>query len=164
MENADISSDDIDRILARVADAAEERVNRASHAITMRRMVDDEEVTIDTTGECNNLLGGYAITVHKAQGSEWRRVFLVLHKSHAVALNRELLYTAVTRAREQLYVICEPNSFEKGVKTQKIKGTTLKEKLEWFKKKRAEEQTRENLFANLAAKKAAREESEDMGE
>ena len=41
---------------------------------------------------------GYALTVHKAQGSEWDRVFLLLHQSHNTMIQRELLYTAVTRA------------------------------------------------------------------
>jgi len=53
-------------------------------------------------------------------------------------LQRELLYTAITRARESLYVICEPNTFEKGVLSQKIKGTTLAEKAEYFKGKQEE--------------------------
>lgn len=48
---------------------------------------------------------GYALTVHKAQGSEYDAVALVLHASHGQALNRELLYTAVTRAKGLLYVI-----------------------------------------------------------
>jgi ATP-dependent exoDNAse (exonuclease V) alpha subunit len=50
-------------------------------------------------------------------------------------LQRELLYTAVTRAKKELYVICEPDAFEKGVRAQRIKGTTLAEKAEYFKGK-----------------------------
>ena len=46
---------------------------------------------------------------------------------------RELLYTAVTRAAKELYVICEPQTFVTGVRSQKIKGTTLREKSEFFK-------------------------------
>jgi ATP-dependent exoDNAse (exonuclease V) alpha subunit len=50
-------------------------------------------------------------------------------------LQRELLYTGVTRAREELYVICEPESFTKGITSQRIKGNTLAEKAEYFKGK-----------------------------
>ena len=46
---------------------------------------------------------------------------------------RELMYTAVTRAREELYIICEPESFTKGINSQRIKGNTLAEKAEYFK-------------------------------
>jgi ATP-dependent exoDNAse (exonuclease V) alpha subunit len=50
-------------------------------------------------------------------------------------IQRELLYTAVTRAREELYVICEADTFVKGIESQKVKGNTLAEKAEWFKGK-----------------------------
>jgi len=79
------------------------------------------------------MLLGYCLTVHKAQGSEWRKVFFVTHQSHATMLQRELLYTAVTRAKEELYVICEPETFTNGIRSQRVKGNTLAEKAEYFK-------------------------------
>lgn len=75
---------------------------------------------------------GYALTVHKAQGSEWRKVFLILHKDHAVALYRELFYTAVTRARTKVTIIAKDPTIEKAIKNQRIKGDTLEDKLEFF--------------------------------
>jgi exodeoxyribonuclease V alpha subunit len=93
----------------------------------------EEEVSISTASEVNSLLLGYVLTVHKSQGSEWRKVFLILHQSHNIMLQRELLYTACTRPREELYIICEPNSFEKGILSQRIKGNTLAEKAEYLK-------------------------------
>jgi ATP-dependent exoDNAse (exonuclease V) alpha subunit len=50
-------------------------------------------------------------------------------------LGRELLYTGVTRAREELYIICEPESMTNGIMSQRIKGNTLAEKAEFFKGK-----------------------------
>jgi ATP-dependent exoDNAse (exonuclease V) alpha subunit len=50
-------------------------------------------------------------------------------------IQRELLYTGCTRAREELYCICEPDSFEKGIQGQRIKGNTLLEKAQHFKGK-----------------------------
>lgn len=50
---------------------------------------------------------GYGITLHKAQGGEWNKVFLNLNKALYVMQGEQLyrwLYTAVTRAREQLFV------------------------------------------------------------
>ncbi len=48
----------------------------------------------------------YALTVHKAQGSEFKKVFLVLPKDCRL-LSRELLYTALTRSREHLVLFIE---------------------------------------------------------
>src|ERR1700675_4265083 len=48
----------------------------------------------------------YALTVHKAQGSEFQKVFVVLPKN-CRPLSRELLYTALTRSRRQLVLLIE---------------------------------------------------------
>ncbi len=48
----------------------------------------------------------YALTVHKAQGSEFKKVFVVLPRMTRL-LSRELLYTALTRSREQLVLLVE---------------------------------------------------------
>ena len=136
VHHIDESIEDVDTILANLAvTEKEDKVNQASHKVTVFLHDSEKEVTLQTAGELNTVLLGYALTVHKAQGSEWRRVFCLFHASHATMLNRELLYTAVTRPREELYVICEQDTFMKGVKSQKIKGTTLKEKAEFFKGK-----------------------------
>lgn len=130
------SNGDIDFLLTQVAsNDGEDRVRQASHEIRVKLLETDREVTLTTAGELNNLIHAFALTVHKSQGSEFRKVFLMLHQSHATMLGRELLYTAVTRAREELYVICEPESFTNGINSQRIKGNTLEEKAQWFKGK-----------------------------
>ena len=48
--------------------------------------------------------GAFAMTVHKSQGSEFEHVWMLLPRQDARTLSRELLYTAVTRARSQLHV------------------------------------------------------------
>jgi len=47
----------------------------------------------------------YAITSHRAQGSEWDNVVVVLSQSHYLMLQRNLLYTALTRARRRAVII-----------------------------------------------------------
>jgi exodeoxyribonuclease V alpha subunit len=131
-------SEDIDFMLSQVSMKGvegEDRVRQASHEVTVRLMETDREVTITTAGDLNNLIHAFALTVHKSQGSEFRKVFLMLHQSHATMLSRELLYTGVTRAREELYIICEPESMTNGIMSQRIKGNTLAEKAEFFKGK-----------------------------
>lgn len=132
----DFDLEQIDSFLeAAASSTGEDKVNSSSHIITVRMIDTGEEVDLDTASEINSLILSYALTVHKSQGSEWERVFVVLHQSHNTMLQRELLYTAITRAKKELYVICEPDHFDKGVRNQKIKGTTLAEKAEYFKGK-----------------------------
>jgi exodeoxyribonuclease V alpha subunit len=50
----------------------------------------------------------YALSVHKAQGSEAKAVVFVVSSEAKFMLNRELIYTAITRAKEKLYIIGEP--------------------------------------------------------
>jgi exodeoxyribonuclease V alpha subunit len=128
-------SEDIDFLLAQVAADDEDRVTQSSHHIRLLMQDSGTEKTITKAAEVNSLILGYALTVHKSQGSEWRKVFLLLHNSHATMLQRELLYTAVTRAKEELMIICEPDTFVNGIKSQRIKGDTLAEKAEYFKGK-----------------------------
>ncbi|MCM1217161.1 MAG: ATP-dependent RecD-like DNA helicase [Roseburia sp.] len=47
----------------------------------------------------------YAVTVHKAQGSEYKVVVLALHQGMGAVLSRSLLYTALTRAKEKIVVV-----------------------------------------------------------
>ena len=47
----------------------------------------------------------WALTVHKSQGSEYSRVVLALVPGHYIMLQRNLLYTAVTRAREKVELV-----------------------------------------------------------
>jgi exodeoxyribonuclease V alpha subunit len=131
-DGADI---DIDKILDLASTSDEDRVRKCSHIIRVRLLDTEREVDISSASEVNAMLLAYALTVHKSQGSEWRKVFIVLHQSHATMLQRELLYTGTTRAREELYVICEPDSFVKGIESQRIKGNTLAEKAIFFQGK-----------------------------
>lgn len=130
------TEEEVDFLLEQAAAVGvEDRVRQASHIVKVRRLGSEVVEDLDTASEINSMILGYALTVHKSQGSEWRKVFLCFHQSHATMLQRELLYTAVTRAREELYVICEPETFERGIISQRIKGDTLADKAEFFKGK-----------------------------
>lgn len=131
------SSFDEEFMLGDVGDK-DDRVRQASHKITLRLLDTGAVITVNSAAEINSLIHAYALTVHKAQGSEWRKVFFCLHQSHATMLQRELLYTGITRAKEELYLLCEPDSLVKGIKRQRIIGNTLAQKAEYFKGKVAE--------------------------
>lgn len=49
---------------------------------------------------------GYAVTVHKAQGSQWQRVIVAVTGSRM--LDRTLIYTAMTRAQKQVIIVGDP--------------------------------------------------------
>jgi hypothetical protein len=132
------SDEQTDILLAAVMSAGrevEDRVRKSSHTITLQMQDSGVNIKVDTASAMNTMMLGYALTFHKSQGSEWRKVFLVLHQSHATMIQRELLYTGITRAKEELYIICEPESFTNGIMSQKVKGNTLAEKAEFFKGK-----------------------------
>ena len=50
---------------------------------------------------------GYAITIHKSQGSQWENVILILDEKARRMLDKTLLYTGVTRAEKKLVICCE---------------------------------------------------------
>lgn len=113
-------------------DKEEKTTNAASHCITVYSEEFESEETLSAAGDVNNLDLGYCITVHKSQGSEYRRVFFVTHQKQANMLFRELIYTAVTRAREELVVIGPPNLFVQGVNSQRLPGKNLEDKIAQF--------------------------------
>ena len=70
---------------------------------------DDRLVDYDFT-QLNELELAYAMTVHKSQGSEYRAVVLAAWGGSAYLLNRSVLYTAITRARELLIITGRPET------------------------------------------------------
>lgn len=57
----------------------------------------------------------YALTTHKAQGSEWPWVVVVVHSTHSMMLTRSLTYTAITRARQGVVIVGDVTGIERAV-------------------------------------------------
>jgi exodeoxyribonuclease V alpha subunit len=72
---------------------------------------DDREVPFDGT-DLDDLVLAYACTVHKSQGSEYPAVVVPLLTTHFVMLSKNLLYTAVTRGKRLVVVVCDPRALE----------------------------------------------------
>ncbi|MNM67204.1 ATP-dependent RecD-like DNA helicase [compost metagenome] len=106
---------------------------QCSHVITVESP-EFGEYKIETSGDLAALDLAYAITVHKSQGSEYERVFFVTHKSQATMFFRELVYTAITRAKKELVMICPPSLLVQGITTQRLPGKTLEEKIAAFQR------------------------------
>ena len=75
-------------------------------------LFDDGKVTWYAFSELDQLEHAYAITIHKAQGSEFDVVILVVPPSSNMLLTRNLLYTGITRAKKLLIVIGNKNLIE----------------------------------------------------
>ncbi len=73
----------------------------------------------------------YALSVHKVQGMEYNTVVMVMSFSHHIMLNTKLLYTALTRAKEQCIVIGESGAFESACRRlEHTKRSTVMQELE----------------------------------
>ncbi len=72
----------------------------------LRVRFDDREIEFTTENEgAKDLSLAYALTIHKAQGSEFPCAVLIVHKAHSFMHHRNLFYTGVTRARQVAVVI-----------------------------------------------------------
>ncbi len=71
----------------------------------------------------------FALTVHKSQGSEFERLLLILPERMSEALSRELLYTAITRARRQVEIWSPESVFRQAVKSRTRRNSGLRDKL-----------------------------------
>jgi exodeoxyribonuclease V alpha subunit len=84
-------------------------IDSEENALTVR--FDDREVAFDAS-ELDDLVLSYACTVHKSQGSEYPAVVVPLLTTHFVMLSRNLLYTAVTRGKRLVVLVCDPRAVE----------------------------------------------------
>lgn len=83
-----------------------------------RRMVvdfDGQIVTYTKPDDIKQLVLGYCMTVHKSQGSEFKFGILICHSSHYFMWNRSLLYTGVSRFRQELHVIGNKKALRRGL-------------------------------------------------
>lgn len=81
----------------------------------VRRVIPGGGLVIDFDGESKEIPAGsqwlqdvelaYALSIHKAQGSEYPCVIAIIHKAHSFQHHRNLFYTAVTRARETVIIL-----------------------------------------------------------
>ena len=69
--------------------------------------------------EVDKLTLAYATTIHKSQGSEYRAVVIPLAAQHYVMLQRNLVYTAVTRGRELVVIVGQKRALAQAVRSEK---------------------------------------------
>ncbi len=106
------------------------KINTQEHQIEV--VFDDKKVAWYAYSELDQLEHAYAITIHKAQGSEFDVVILAIPPSSNMLLTRNLLYTGITRAKKLLIVIGNRSLIEFMIQNCDIhkRNTGLKEKLQ----------------------------------
>lgn len=99
---------------------------------TMRVVFDDGKVVDYDFSQLEELELAYAITIHKSQGSEYPVVILPVHSGPPMLMTRNLLYTAITRAREMVVLVGLPETISAMVANDREVGryTGLTERIQ----------------------------------
>ncbi len=81
--------------------------------------------------DLDELVLAYAMTIHKSQGSEYPAVIVLIHPQHYMMLQRNLLYTAITRGKRLVLLIGVPYAVDRAIKNNTVRErrTSLAERL-----------------------------------
>jgi len=118
------------------------RVNHSAKKFTV--LFDGPHAVEYGFDEADQLTLAYAVTIHKAQGSEYPAVILPFLSQHYMMLQRNLLYTAMTRARKLLILVGSQRAVRMAVENARLEPRStllterLQEKLRELRPERAE--------------------------
>ncbi len=87
---------------------------------TMVVLFDGRPVGYDP-GDLDELVLAYATTIHKSQGSEYPAVVVMIHTQHYVMLERNLLYTAITRGKKLVVLLGVPYAVNRAIETNTVR-------------------------------------------
>ena len=84
-----------------------------------------------TKGELSEIQLAYCISIHKSQGSEYPIVIIPLLKQHFMLLQRNLVYTGITRARQKVYLVGSLDAYSMAIRNndQQVRRTHLQRRL-----------------------------------
>jgi exodeoxyribonuclease V alpha subunit len=104
-------------------------IDGVMHTLTVT--FDGRDVAYDWAS-LDELTHAWAISVHKSQGSEFRAVVMPVHTTHYIMLQRNLLYTGVTRAKELVVLVGTKRAIGIAVRNDKVaeRNTALAERLQ----------------------------------
>ena len=93
-------------------------------------LFDGRPVTYEAA-DLDELVLAYAMTIHKSQGSEYPAVIVILHTQHYGMLQRNLLYTAITRGKKLVLLMGVPYAIDQAIKNNTVRErrTSLAERL-----------------------------------
>jgi len=73
------------------------------------------------SGDLDELVLAYATTIHKSQGSEYPAVIVIIHTQHYVMLQRNLLYTAITRGKKLVLLMGVPYAVDRAIANDTVR-------------------------------------------
>ena len=105
------------------------RINLATEYVEV--IFDDNKYVTYTFKQLEELELAYAITIHMSQGSEYPAVIMPMYPAPKMLMNRNLLYTAVTRAKQCVCLVGLPESFETMLynKNEQLRYSGLKDRI-----------------------------------
>ena len=106
-----------------------QKINAEESEVTIR--FDNKDVIYDF-GELDEIVLAYATTIHKSQGSEYPVVIIPLMMQHYTMLQRNLVYTAITRGKKLVILVGEKKALAIAIKHKKDqrRWSTLKDKMQ----------------------------------
>lgn len=121
---------------------------------TLKVNFDGRSIEYDIT-ELDELVHAYATTIHKAQGSEYPIVVMPILMNHYVMLQRNLIYTGITRAKKILVMVGTKKALSYAVRNVTVtkRNTLLKERLAGNKEKLCNEWLKTDLFERISHSK-----------
>lgn len=93
-------------------------IDKSSKKLTVE--MDDNRVIDYTLEDLDNLELAYAITIHKSQGSEFKSVIIPMFDGYRLLQTRNLLYTAITRAKENIVLVGDKNVMNNMIRNNTI--------------------------------------------
>lgn len=107
------------------------KIEKALDDTTVHIDFGDEKVKKYDSSELDMLDWGYATTIHKSQGSEYKSVIINLQCAHYIMLTRPLIYTAITRGKERVIIVGERRALCTAIKKTDTeqRGTCLAHRL-----------------------------------
>jgi len=105
-----------------------ESIDHEDEFAYVRYLMDDSDIVVryDFSHLADIVNLAYCISVHKAQGNEYREVVIPVTSQHFIMINSKWLYTAITRTRQRATIVGHSYIFERGCKTsQEIKRRTV---------------------------------------
>ena len=107
-------------------------IDKSSKKLTVE--MDDNRVIDYTLEDLDNLELAYAITIHKSQGSEFKSVIIPMFDGYRLLQTRNLLYTAITRAKENIVLVGDKNVMNNMIRNNTINSrySNLENRIKYF--------------------------------
>jgi exodeoxyribonuclease V alpha subunit len=111
-------------------DADKEKERKKNIDINIEDKDKNRIVKYDFLDVYENIMPAYALSIHKAQGSEFNNVIVLFHQSHFMMLKKNLLYTAITRGKKNVVIFGTYKAFGIAMNSkEEVRNSGLKERI-----------------------------------